>query len=313
MIREMEMGERMKKEEKDQRGGLFSRRKTEPSKMPCEQNSENTYMGNDFIELKNLIYAPLEALAESNFQLQRSTLRALQEMGTLKKDGDESIIHLKTTNLAYEHIKPEQDDGYSVENIQLQVPTISLIPLNNLAVKKAEIDFSTEIHVNNDEENSFQIYARICSPEQRKTDFFPKVSYKMKVESLPATEGFLRILDMLGSSQVGRQLENKMILPDGSIQSEEMQKLYQDKMVIRNRINSLQTLYKTITNRIMQIQNMSDSLETDMPKAIEEKLEALQALKTEIMEELMYLELDLTEKDVREQNVFREKEEEKNP
>ncbi len=309
----MEMRKWMNKEEQNKRSETLLHKEAEQPKVPHKQNSENTYMDNDFIELKSLIYAPLEALAESNFQLQRSTLRALQEMGTLRKDGDESVIHLKTTNLAYEHIKPEQEDGYSVENIQLQVPTISLIPLNNLAVKKAEIDFSTEIHVNNNEENNFQIYARICSPEQRGTDFSPKVSYKMKVETLPATEGFLRILDMLGSSQVGRQLENKILLPDGSIQSAEIQALYQSKMELRNRINSLQALHKTIANRIMQIQNMSDSLDADMPKAISRKLESLRKLKTKIMEEIMYLELDLTEKDVQEQNVSGTKKQGTNP
>lgn len=106
---------------------------------------------------------------------------------------------------------------------------------------------------NGNEENNFQIYARICSSEQRGTDFSTKVSYKMKVETLPATEGFLRILDMPGSSQVGRQLENKILLPDGSIQSAEIQALYQSKMELRNRINSLQALHKTIANKIMQI------------------------------------------------------------
>ena len=115
----------MNKEEQNKRSETLLHKEAEQPKVPHKQNSENTYMDNDFIELKSLIYAPLEALAESNFQLQRSTLRALQEMGTLRKDGDESVIHLKTTNLAYEHIKPEQEDGYSVENIQLQVPTIS--------------------------------------------------------------------------------------------------------------------------------------------------------------------------------------------
>lgn len=299
----------MKEEQKEKKAGLFSHGKSEgKTKQPPGQDEKNAYIDNDFIRLNDLVYAPLEALADSNIQLQRSALQAIQEMGTVKQDGEETVIHLNNTNLAYEHIKPEQGDGYSVENIQLQVPTISLVPFSSLNVQKAEIGFSTEIRVVNNKEKEYQINARICSPEQRESDFLPKVSYKMKVESIPATEGLLRILDMLGTSHVAKQLESRTLSTDGDVQSEDMQLLYQEKAEIRSRIRELKKLHNTISKRMSQIQNMSDSLEKEMSEDVSEKMDTLRNVKTEIVQEIMHLELELTEKDVQEHNVQEEEE-----
>ena len=263
---------------------------------------KSTYKDNEFMDLKDLVYAPLEALADSNMRLQHTALQTISSMGTVKTDGDETVVHLNNTNLAYEHIKSGQDDEYSVENIQLQVPTLSLVPLNNLNVKKAEIGFTTEVRVAEDNEHTFHAYGKICSPEPRDTDFLPKVSYNMKVESLPATEGLLRILDMLDTSHVAKQLENKVVSSNGEVHAEEVQQLRQKKAEIRDRIRALNRLHKTISKRISQVQNMSNSVETEMPGEIAEKLNSLREIKTEIVQELMKLELDLTQADIQEQS-----------
>ena len=291
----------MQEKENKKRENLFS---SGTSDGETKGEGSNTYKDDDFMELNDLVYAPLEALADSNMKLQQTALQTIQSMGTLKTDGEETVIHLNNTNLAYEQIKSGQEDEYSVENIQLQIPTLSLVPLNNLNVKKAEIGFSTEVRVAEDKEHAFHIYGKICSPEQRNTDFLPKVSYTMKVESLPATEGFLRILDMLGTSHVAKQLENKVVASNGEIQSEETQLLRQKKAEIRDRIRALQKLHKTISRRIAQIQNMSDSVEMEMPEEIAKKLNALRELKTEIVQEIMSLELDLTQVDIQENSGF---------
>lgn len=294
----------MKEEQKENRGGLFSRRNSNgEAKQPLERDDNNTYVKNDFVELNDLVYAPLEALAESNIQLQRSALQAIQEMGTVKVDGDETVIHLNNTNLVYEHIKPEREEGYSVENIQLQVPTISLVSLSNLNVQNAKIGFSTEIRVTNKTDDGFQIHARICSPERRSSDYIPKISYKMKVEAVSATEGLMRILDMLGTSHVAKQLESRTLSENGNVHSEDVQLLYQEKAEIRSKIRALHQLHRSISKRVSQIQNMGDSLEGDMPEEITDKLDHLSAVKQDILQELMHLELELTEKDVQEYSV----------
>lgn len=239
--------------------GIRSReKKTEP-----EESRENNdgYLDNDFIPLNDLVYAPLHALALSNIQLRESVLEAIRSMGTVKQNGQEEIIHMNHINLAYEHIKPEEEDGYSVENLQVEVPLMSIVPVTNLNVKRAEIEFSTEVRSVNEGKDGNTINARICSPAQRETDFLPKISYKMQVNSLPATEGLLRLTDLLSASQVAKQLDTTPMMLDGSAHTEEEKEIWQQKNDTQTRIKQLNSLYQKISQmmeeqeKLQQISN----------------------------------------------------------
>lgn len=280
---------------RDKKKGLFHQRKKSEDTI---DDINDTYIDNDFINLGDLVYAPLEALAESDARLQRSVLDAIRDLGEVRKDGEISVIHLNNTNLAYEQLKTEQDEGCSVEHIQLQVPTLSLVPISNLDIKKAEINFSTEVRVTNQEEKGFMVNARICSMEQRNSDFLPRINYKMNVETVPATEGLLRIMDMLNTSQVAKQLDYKPLNSNGIVQTEEMKSLYQQKNETRTKIRMLQKLHDSITERVIRVQNMDASIDEEMSDEIAEKLDYLKNMQADILKEIMELELELTDKDI---------------
>ena len=281
--------------DRDNKKGLFHHRK---NKDEIVDNVDDTYIDNDFINLDDLVYAPLEALAESDVRLQRSVLDAIRELGEVKNDGENSVIHLSNTNIAYEQLKSEQDESCSVENIQLQVPTLSLVPISSLNIKKAEVKFSTEVRVTSQEDNGFKINARICSKEQRGSDFLPRVSYKMNVESVPATEGLMRIMDLLNTSQVAKQLDAKPLTPSGNVQTDEMKELYNQKQETKTKISMLQRLHDSIAERVLRVENMDASLDEDMSEEISEKLKYLKNMQAEILKEIMELELALTDKDI---------------
>ncbi|MDE7100315.1 MAG: DUF2589 domain-containing protein, partial [Anaeroplasmataceae bacterium] len=142
------------------------------------KESTGNVIDSDFIPLEDLVYAPLYALAKSNQQLKSNIIESIKSMGKAEHTNKEEIIHLDHMNIAYDQVK-QDEEGYSVDNLQLEVPLLSIIPMNQLNVDKAEIDFSTEVKAVVDKENQkTQIQARICSPSQRESDFLPKVSYK---------------------------------------------------------------------------------------------------------------------------------------
>ena len=118
---------------------------------PEEENKSEEIMDNDFIPLDDLVYAPLHALAQSGHRLRAQIVDAIKGMGTSKQSGQEETIHLNNLNIAYDQLRPE-DEGYSVDSLQVQVPLLSIVPIANLNVEKAEIDFSTEIKTVNNEE-----------------------------------------------------------------------------------------------------------------------------------------------------------------
>lgn len=212
---------------------------------------------NNFIPLDDLVYAPLHALAKSNQLLRAHIVESIKSMGTSQQNGTEETIHLNNINIAYEQVNSEGDDGYRIDNLQVQVPLISIVPITNLNVEKAEIDFSTEVNVEKDENGKCTINARICSPEQRDSDFLPKVTYKMQVSSIPATEGIMRLTDMLSSNQVAKKIDTIPIASDGEPSDDEQKEVLRKVAVGKAKIKKLRQLYQKIENMLEEQERMS--------------------------------------------------------
>ena len=221
------------------------------------KESTGNVIDSDFIPLEDLVYAPLYALAKSNQQLKSNIIESIKSMGKAEHTNKEEIIHLDHMNIAYDQVK-QDEEGYSVDNLQLEVPLLSIIPMNQLNVDKAEIDFSTEVKAVVDKENQkTQIQARICSPSQRDSDFLPKVSYKLQVQSLPATEGILRLIDSLSSSQVAKKLNTRPVAVTGDWGSEEQKRVLNETKKLKAKMNRLKQLYQKISDMIAEQEKLS--------------------------------------------------------
>lgn len=270
-----------------------------------EKNEDKTEKGNgykdsDFIRLDDLVYAPLHALAKSNQQLRANVVEAIKNMGVSRQNGQEEIIHLNNINIAYDQIRPETEEGYSVDNLQLQVPLMSIVPITNLNVEKAEIDFATEIQVINESDGRYEINGRICSPEQRESDFLPRVNYKMTVNSIPATEGLLRLTDLLSTNQVVKKLDTTPVTVDGSLGSEEQKSMKQSVVEMKAKVKKLKQLYQKISEMIAEQEKLyqisKDSFEENTYAFDKEKFMMAQSNITnrimEYQEQIMTLEIE---------------------
>ncbi len=220
---------------------------------PEEEKGNGEIMDNDFIPLDDLVYAPLHALAQSGHRLRAQIVDAIKSMGTSKQNGQEETIHLNNINIAYDQLRPEAEEGYSVDSLQVQVPLLSIVPVSNLNVEKAEIDFSTEIKtVNNEETGETRINARICAPSQRDSDFLPKVSYRLKIASIPATEGILRLTDALSSGQVAKKIDSRPVAINGDLGSAEQKNVLSETKKLKAKISRLKQLYQKISDMIAE-------------------------------------------------------------
>lgn len=215
-----------------------------------EKRNREGYRDSDFILLDDLVYAPLHALAKSNQQLRAQVVEAIKSMGVSRLNGQEETIQLKNLNIAYEQVRSEAAEGYSVDNLQMQIPLLSIVPLANLNVEGAEIDFSTEVQVVTEQEGECRINARICSPEQRDSDFLPRVSYKMQVKSIPATEGIMRLTDLLSTNQIAKQLDTTPVAIDGNLGSDDQKNIWQDVSRMKSKVKKLKQLYQKISDMI---------------------------------------------------------------
>ena len=216
----------------------------------------DSYQDSDFIPLDDLVYAPLHALAKSNQQLRAQVVDAIKSMGTLRQNGQEEIIRLNNINIAYDQVRPEGEEGYSVDNLQMQVPLLSIVPVTNLNVEKAEIDFSTEVRAEKQDEGRCTITARICSPEQRESDFLPRVSYKLKITSLPATEGILRLTDTLSSNQIAKKTDTTPVAVDGNLGSSDQKNTWMEISRMKAKIKKLKQLYQKVADMMSEQERM---------------------------------------------------------
>lgn len=233
-----------------------------------EKQKEAGIMDSDFIPLDDLVYAPLHALAQSNNQLRAQIVDAVRSMGRIEQNGQEEIIHLRNINIAYDQVRPEAEEGHSVDNLQVQVPLLSIVPVTNLNVNKAEISFSTEVKaVRNEETKETKINARICAPSQRDSDFLPKVSYTLKVSSIPATEGIMRLVDSLSANQVAKKRDTIPVSVNGDPGSEEQKITVQEIKQLKAKINRLKQLHKKISDMIEEQERLhqisKDAFEED--------------------------------------------------
>lgn len=215
-----------------------------------------SYVNDEFLPLDELVYAPVQALANSNRQLQSQIIELLKSTGTVRQDGSEEIIQLDSLNIAYEQVRSEAEDEYSVDNLQLKLPLLSVIPLSNLKIDEAEINFSVEVRAESGRDGDYALSARICSPEQRDSDFLPRVCYQLKLGSIPATEGILRLTDLLGNNPVAKQTDTTPINVTGSPGSEEQKTIRMKCLALRNKIQRLKQLYKKVSDMIAEQERM---------------------------------------------------------
>lgn len=272
----------------------------EPSP-PDEESKNGAIMDSDFIPLDDLVYAPLHALAKSNLQLRAEIVEAIRSMGTSKQVGQEEIIHLNNINIAYDQIRPEGDEGYSVDNLQVQVPLLSIVPVTNLGVEKAEIDFSTEIKaVSNEKTGETKINARICSPSQRDSDFLPKVSYKLQISSIPATEGILRLTDALSANQVAKKLDTTPVALGGDLGGEEQKNTLLKTKQLKAKISRLKQLHQKISDMIAEQERLyqmsKDAFEEDTYEFDKDKYLMAQS---NIVNRIMEYEEDIMNMEIR--------------
>ncbi len=204
------------------------------------------YQDSDFIRLEELVYAPLHALAKSNQRLRSEVLETIRGVGTARQQGQEEVIQLDHMNIAYDQVRSEDEDGCRVDKLQLRMPLLSVVPLTSLAIEKAEINFSAEVCVVDEEEGQYAVKARICSPEQRDSDFLPRVNYNLQVGSIPAAEGMMRLTDLLSANQVVQQTDTIPVNVAGKLGSDEQKNVWKEIDHLKAKIKKLKNLFQKV-------------------------------------------------------------------
>lgn len=229
----------------------------EGTETSMENSSESTdeagkYQDQEFIRLEELVYAPLHALVTSNQQLRTEVLNAVRNMSEVRQQGKEEILQLENMKIGYEQIRKEEDDNCHIDHLQMQLPLLSVVPLTSLSIEKAEISFSAEVCVAAEQKGNSVVKARICSPEQRESDFLPKVNYSLQVGSVPAAEGMLRLTDLLSANPVVSQTDITPVNIKGTTGGEEQKLVFKEIDRLKAKIKRLKGLFQKVQKMLQE-------------------------------------------------------------
>lgn len=239
-----------------------------------DESSKTKVMDNDFMPLQELVYASLQALEESNIRLHNHAINTIKRLTSNTATNTDDIIHLKNLSLAFDQIHPD-DDGYCLDKMQLDIPVLSIISLTNLAIEKAEIDFSAEICTEIDNDGKKVINARVTSPEQRDTDHLPHISYKITVASEPGTEGLLRITDIMNTNQIARKTDSTPVSLSGELADGSQKKNWKEINHLKTNVKRLTRLYSKISEIFSAQKNIRQGMSNNDKAALldEQKFE----------------------------------------
>lgn len=197
----------------------------------------NTTTENKFTSLKDLVEAPLLAIAGSNVTLGKSIVDYIQTSGTQTTIYNEKVTVLENINLGYQQVKQGDNHTQVIEDMALQVPLLSIMPISNLQIKKAKIDFNAEVRGVEDENHNIYYQARVCAPESRSTDYLSKIHFEIEVESSDMSEGMARCMDVLNLHQIPKKIDTRPIDATGNVLNEKKQESFEKKNQLMKEMN----------------------------------------------------------------------------
>lgn len=210
----------------------------------------NTTTENKFTDLKDLVEAPLLAVAGSNVTLGKSIMDYIQTSGTQTTIYNEKVTVLENINLGYQQVKQGDNHTQVIEDMALQVPLLSIMPISNLQIKKAKIDFNAEVRGVEDENHNIHYQARVCAPESRSTDYLSKIHFEIEVESSDMNEGMARCMDVLNLHQIPKKIDARPTDATGNVLNAQKKENFEKKNQLNQEINSTNIAVKKLEDFI---------------------------------------------------------------
>jgi hypothetical protein len=186
---------------------------------------------NNIAELKELVYAPLQALSEANVKLNSSIVDYISTVSELNNDeAGNYTAHLNTIQMQYKQLRSDADDNTVTDLIGLEIPLLSICPLSALKISKTKVAFNMEIKEINVSDESVKIYTQVCSEKQRKSANVPRIKYEIELESAPISEGLARFIDVLNVNSTPKQIFTKPLDESGNELKGEELEFYKERL-----------------------------------------------------------------------------------
>jgi hypothetical protein len=229
-------------------------------------NHSTERTNNSIIELKELVYAPLQAISDANLRLSTNIVEFLSSTGDLVTDKDGNLTaQLHSIQMQYKQLRTDVDDNTVADHIGLEVPLLSIYPLTSLKVSKTKVSFNLNVNNMKSEENSVKIYAQFCAKKQRQTANLASINFDVELESVPASEGLARFVDLLNANMTPKRIATEILDDEGYVLTGEKRKNYEDRIAIlereteiNNKLNEIRKLLRSKNKALKTLTNGMD-------------------------------------------------------
>lgn len=174
------------------------------------------------LPMGQLIGSPLKAASDSQILLAQSTADFIKSVGfDLDKDGN--ITGTRTVKFSYKRKAPKEDGTLEEQNVDIEVPMLSIVNIPNLQIDNVDITFDMSINnvdstsSSEDHQMGFKGGAKVGwgpfslnvevsgsvsahKESSRKTDQSAKYHVDVKASQAGTPEGLSRVLDMMNQS-----------------------------------------------------------------------------------------------------------------
>jgi len=239
--------------------------------MPDKKQMDNA------IELQDLVYAPLGAIADANIKLSSSIVDFLASTGDLTTDqAGEKVVKLRTIQMMYEQIRNDSMNNTVADSIGLEIPLLSIYPLSALKVSKTKVSFGAEIRSMQDTGDGLKIYTQVSSSNQRKGAAQPLINYEVELDSSTISEGLARFVDILNTQAIPKLLNSKPVDNTGRKLTGQELDDYEQAMELSRRESELNSKIAEVRELIRTQNNI---LERDTGMNFDEYTEHLEHLR----------------------------------
>lgn len=181
------------------------------------------------LPLQELVYAPMQAVAEANIRLSEGIVEFLSATGDPYTDSmGKKAINLRTVQMIYDQMRSDSDDNTVADSISLEIPLLSIYPLSTMKISRTKIAFNTEVRDVQTVDGRPRILAEVTGGAGKEDAKTPSISFEIELEGVSPSEGLARFVDVLNSNAVPKQIARKPLDEHGNkltgAQLEEYQK-----------------------------------------------------------------------------------------
>jgi len=216
------------------------------------------------VELKDLVYAPLGAVADANIRLSANIVDFLANTGDLTADATGNpMVRLRTIQMLYDQLRSDAMENTVADSIGLEIPLLSVYPLSALKVSKTKVSFGAEIVSMRETKEGLSICTQVSSKNQRQHKGNAQITYEIELNSTPISEGLARFVDTLNTQAIPRRIHSKPVDSSGRRLTGRELEEYRHFMALKEREEGLLSRINDLRESI-RVQNSTLAMETGM-------------------------------------------------